>query len=499
MFDEGAIGKRYDKLTADRETFLSRARAAASLTLPFLINGEGHSQGQAKADPYQSVGAQGVTTLSAKLLLALLPPNEPFFRYRYHVPDTKRGEAEFVMSQIEKRIMDYIDDSGHRVAFSMALRQLIAAGNACLYFNPEDLKMKAYRLDRYVVKRDPMGNLLELITKEDVSPEMLPEKFKKHLEQQGKLKGDEKTLSVYTQIKRVGKQWVGKQEVCGEVVPKSTKKYPSGRLPYIVLRYSQLDGEDYGRGLVEEMMGDLKSCESLTRSIVQGAAAAAKIIFLVKPNGLTKIKSLQTAANGAYIVGQEGDVSTLKLDKTGDFSIAQQTLDKIERRVAQAFLMNSSVQRKGERVTAEEIRLLANELESALGGAYSLLSQELQKPYIILLQHHLTRKKLIPALPKDVKPVITTGTAALGRSSDLNKLNAYIELLQKLGDEGLKRTDITDLLDRAAAALGIDSLNKDERTVEQEQEQQGQQQDQQAMQEALVKSAPNMVSGMMQE
>lgn len=41
-------------------------------------------------------------------------------------------------------------------------------------------------------------------------------------------------------------------------------------------------------------------------------------------------------------------------------------------------LLNSAVQRNGERVTAEEIRYVAGELEDTLGGVYSLLSQELQ-------------------------------------------------------------------------------------------------------------------------
>ena len=31
--------------------------------------------------PYQSVGARGVNNLVAKLMLALFPPNAPFFRF----------------------------------------------------------------------------------------------------------------------------------------------------------------------------------------------------------------------------------------------------------------------------------------------------------------------------------------------------------------------------------------------------------------------------------
>ncbi|WP_416142518.1 portal protein [Escherichia coli] len=46
---------------------------------------------------------------------------------------------------------------------------------------------------------------------------------------------------------------------------------------------------------------------------------------------------------------------------------------------------NSAVQRTGERVTAEEIRYVASELEDTLGGVYSILSQELQLPLVRVL------------------------------------------------------------------------------------------------------------------
>ena len=41
--------------------------------------------------------------------------------------------------------------------------------------------------------------------------------------------------------------------------------------------------------------------------------------------------------------------------------------------------------RSAERVTAEEVRYMAQELETALGGVYSILSQEFQYPFVNLL------------------------------------------------------------------------------------------------------------------
>ena len=69
--------------------------------------------------------------------------------------------------------------------------------------------------------------------------------------------------------------------------------------------------------------------------------------------------------------------------------------------------MNSSIQRPGERVTAEEIRHMAAELEDALGGVYSILSQEFQLPLIRRLMYQMERNGTFPKLPQGmIRPMI---------------------------------------------------------------------------------------------
>ena len=78
------------------------------------------------------------------------------------------------------------------------------------------------------------------------------------------------------------------QEVAGIEVPNSRGTFKDGNNPFIPLRFIRIDGEDYGRGFIEEYIGDLRSLEALTQAIVQGSAASAKVLFLVRPNGTTK-------------------------------------------------------------------------------------------------------------------------------------------------------------------------------------------------------------------
>jgi len=76
-------GKLYEQLKANRSPFLMRARDCAKYTIPTLIppfDGSNKTGAIYYPTPWQSMGARGVNNLAAKLLMALFPPNTPFFK-----------------------------------------------------------------------------------------------------------------------------------------------------------------------------------------------------------------------------------------------------------------------------------------------------------------------------------------------------------------------------------------------------------------------------------
>lgn len=471
---------RYGTLETSRSGVLDRARDAAKLTIPTLMPPSGHSETSKLPTPFQGIGARGVNNLASKLLLALLPPNSPFFRLQIddfaleqltQQPGMRAG-VEKALNKIERSVMTEIETTAIRVSAFEALKQLLVAGNVLLYI-PREGGMRVFRLDRYVVKRDPMGNVLEIITKEDVAPDALPPEVQGLLENVST--ANQKTVELFTHIVRKAKQWAVRQEVNGKEVPGSRGTYPLDKTPWIPLRFTKIDGEDYGRGYVEEYYGDLVSLEALTQAIVEGSAAAAKMLFLVNPNGTTNAKTIAEAPSGAIRSGNAEDVSVLQAEKFADFRIAFQTIEMIQQRLSFSFLLNTAIQRAGERVTAEEIRYMAGELEDALGGTYSILSQEFQLPLVNRLIHTMERAKRLPTLPKGiVRPSITTGLEALGRGHDLNKLDTFLARVGQLGPEGLGRLNMGDLITRVGTSLGIDmdGLVKSEEEMAQLQQQQ---------------------------
>ncbi len=477
----GTAQGRYQSCAINREVFLERARDSSELTLPTLIPPKTSSNVTKYPTPYQGIGARGVNNLASKLLLALVPPNAPFFRMKiddFVIKDLEgdqnlKTEIESGLSQIEKAIMTDIEIKADRVAIFEALKQLIVAGNVLLYV--ADTGLRVFSLERFVCKRDPMGNVKEIITKESLSPNTLEPELQQAIEP--RLDADEKSVDLYTYIYRDKNKFHVYQEIKGIEVPKSRGTFPLDASPYIPLRWNRVDGEDYGRGFVEEYFGDLKSLEGLTKAIVEGSAAASKVLFMVSPNGTTRARKLAESPNGAIIEGSANDVSVLQLNKFADFRIAYDAMNKIEGRLQYAFLLNASVTRDAERVTAEEIRLMAAELESSLGGVYSILSQEFQLPFIMRKLRMMEKSGKLPQLPKNtVQPSIITGLEALGRGNDRNKLISFLSTLaQTLGPQVIEQfVNIPDAIKRLATSEGIDpdGLIKSPEQIQQEMAQQ---------------------------
>lgn len=503
----GNAEKRYDELEGLRTPFLHRAQDAAKLTIPSLLP-ENRGNAQKLATPWQGIGARGVNNLASKLLLALIPPNSPFFRMlvdtftlkKLEEDKSLKTEIESALGTIERATMSEIETSGDRVQLFEGLKHLIVTGNVLLFVDKGSLKV--FHLDKYVVKRDPMGNVLEIITKEFISPNTIPKRIRQAVKQKMSEEGDEKTAAIYTHIKRVNDKFVVHQEVMGEEVPGSKGNYPVDKTPWLALRFTRIDGEDYGRGFVEEYYGDLKSLEKLTKAIVEGSAAAAKVLFLVNPNGTTRARTLAKAPNGAIREGSTRDISVLQLDKFNDFRVTLEAMQKIEQRLSYAFLLNSSVQRKGERVTAEEIRYMASELEDALGGVYSILSQELQLPYVNRRMAIMQKQGRLPRLPKGVvKPSIVTGLEALGRGHDLRKLDLFLQGLgEAIGMDAVKEyVNLGDYITRRATAVGIDTeglIKSDEEIAANRQQMQQQATMNQLAPEAMKQGGAIMQEGM---
>lgn len=483
--------QRYRALQSDRDNYLDRGRAAARLTVPYLIptsNEPRRENNETFVLPWNGIGARGVHNLSSRLLLALLPPTESFFRFTVDEVAMQKQEAammeqgatedqvaqmkseiELALNRLELSVLRSIETSNDRVAIHEALVHLIVAGNCLLYVSEDGLK--CFHLNRYTLLRDSMGNPVEAIVCEELSYEALPTSIRNAMEQEddelkGILDGEvpvpkyDKSVRVYTHIVWEGKRVTWHQELKGREIEGTRGSASVESSPWLPLRLIRVDGSSYGPGYVESAcIADLQTVEALSQAVTEGALVSAQVKHLVKPSGVTNAKQLAEAANGAYLPGNPDDVFTVQVQKGNDLNVAMAALQRIEARLAQAFMLADM--RDAERVTAEEVRLQALQLENSLGSIYAILTVEFQSKYIARKLELFTRSGGMTRLPEGlVRPMVSVGLAAVGRGNDLEKTARFMQILQQtIGPEGLAQYVIpTELIRRLASSMGISPL-----------------------------------------
>ena len=493
--ENSSAASRYARLASDRTIFLDTARDCAKLSLPYLLTSTGVVNGQKLPTPWQSIGAKGANVMASKLMLSLFPVTATFFKLQINDGklasdpqlDVKiKSEIDLSLSKMERVIMQHIAESQDRVVLHQAMKHLIVTGNVLVYMGSSGVKL--YPLDRYVVCRDGEGQPTEIVTVESINRQFLPKEFQKPKSSINRVDDNTATPSVdvtvgedeaavYTWAKLQDGQWRWRQEVDGEIIEDSYGKAPKTQTPWLPLRFNIVDGEDYGRGRIEEYLGDLKSLEGLMQAMVEGSAASAKVVFLVSPSATVKPATLAKAGNGAIIQGRQEDVSVVQVGKQADFGTAYQMITQLTQRLSEAFLILTV--RQSERTTAEEIRATQQELNEQLGGIYGNLTTELLQPYLQRKLFVLQRSKILPKLPKGVVfPTVIAGIEGVGRGQDRESLMMFLQTVsQALGPESMQKfVDPEEAIKRLAAAQGIDTV-KLVKTAEQRQ-----QEDQQARQ-----------------
>lgn len=430
MAFSGNAPGRWTQLDGARRSFINRCELYASYTLPKLCLPNGYDQNVNElSHDFQAVGAQSVNHLANKIMLALFAPSRPFFRLDPS-PDMKReiealgvepAKIVEMLAQGEKEAVTTLDRMALRPKLYEAIKQLIVLGNTLLCLEDDTARVVGIR--KYCVRRSLSGALLELMIADKVLFDELEPAVQATVSRYANYPGD-REVTLYRWIKRnaVG-DYVMEQWVDAYQLPKEFNgKWPLEKLPYRVLTWDLSDDAHYGTGLVEDYKGDFAGLSTLTKSQVMGAVLASEFRWLVNPAGMTKPEDFEQSENGAAIPGQKDDVTLVQSGKSGDLQITMNMSAEYVTRIGRGFLLGTAMVRDAERVTAEEIRMQANELETSLGGAYSRLAADCQIP----MAYWLMEMVGLGVNGSGFKPSIVTGLEALSRTGDLEELKLWL-------------------------------------------------------------------------
>lgn len=417
---------RWTQLDGRRTSLITRCEKYAGYTIAKLCTPTGYDQqSQELQHGFQAVGAQAVNHLANKIMLALFAPSRPFFRLdpteelRSQIQSVGMDEAELtkMLTEGEKAAIRRLDSMGLRPKLYEAIKHLIVTGNCLLHWMDDGVRVRGIK--EYVVRRSMSGKVMECMTLDKVMFDELDQEVQAFAAKVlGQTRDREQEVSLYTWIKRLPtgdysvEQWVNQYQL----PQKFNGKYPEDQLPYSILTWDLSDDAHYGTGLVEDYAGDFAGLTMMSKAQITGAILASEFRWLVNPGGMTKVEDLEESENGSAIPGVDGDVSIVQSNKSGDLQYVSAVGGEYIQRIGRGFLLGTAVTRDAERVTAEEIRMQANELETSLGGAYSRLAIDFQMP----MAYWLLRLIGFKVANRFVRPSIVTGMEALSRTGDLD-------------------------------------------------------------------------------
>lgn len=443
MADKYSFGRPardlYERLSRSRDGVLQKARELAEISIPTLFPPDGYEPGDRLPPPNQSINSRCLNSLASKLMLTAAPPGKPILKFNileHRMQDDIDANPELYamvdqgLQRREEAHRKRLEATNIRSALTLAFKQLLGGGN--ILWQHEDINQPVvHMMDKYVVKRTKNGFARDIILKETVEFMDLEGSDRQFVRLVQKQNGTEpktkdpydETVDIYTcQRWDIDTHaWYYWQEYEGQMLPDSEVEIDGDDAPilyaaWLIPRF----GHNWGGSYSEEYEGDMYIVENHQGSLNDGAEFAALLYLFLRPGAPTSKKTIEEARNGKVLTGVNTDLTAFSLEKARDFAFVDSNLEKAIARLAAAWLMMTSIQRDAERVTAEEWRILANELDGAMGGLYSELAQGFQRHVIrrFLVLHEEDDDK-IPPLPKDVISVgVVTGIDAMGRNED---------------------------------------------------------------------------------
>lgn len=482
------IADRYMALHAKRSEVLDRARLCAAMSHPWVLPPDGHSSGDRLPENYQSIVSRGIGNVAGRVLGAMYDPSRPWFRM---LPSTAvqselRDDPER-LSEIQRRLFAYeltiqaalesppknSNGRGPRSyggSFLSQKRQSIIQSlitGDTLEQLTDDYRLKVIRRDKYVTMRDSSCDPFLHIIQESVDPLTLSDdqlaKTELDIKKLKKKPSDERAETMHTSVEwqPYSRKWVITQEVNEKKINVSEDTVS----PFFCASLELVAGEDYGRGLVEINLGNVRSLDTLMLRMLEGAAYSAKVLWAID-HGSETTEDDMLRDSGSVIRarvggGQIQDIAALSANKGFDFRVVFEMIRFLEEQLGKAFLLESETAPTGEAGRSPvSWQRIATELQGSLGGLYAPLADRSQGPLLDRMIYQLTRDKILPKLdPGLIQYRVVTGLYALSREA---KMQAYMGVVNTVAGlaqyypEVARRLNPDAVIDAAVRYANID-------------------------------------------
>lgn len=443
-----SLAGHWQHLDGVKGDLLDRCEQYARWTVPSIFPTDDNARTDTPEESEKgnvAIGARLVNHLSHRIVDTMFPNDKPFFAVtltpeakRKFFADAQPEEKEALdegLIEAENAAMRELNLTSYRPVAVNAVSLQIVTGNALIYRTPEGDRV-VYSIRDYCVSREISGKVREVMLRDCKTFGMLPEELQAQIEaattRKGKSFKHDTKVELYTYYWFEGGKWHMRQAVDEVEIEEAKTSYKIADFPCLVLAWNLGRGDHYGRGLVEDYAVSFHNIDVMTEAMIDLIGVAADIKFLVNDMSSFDVDAWNNAKRGEYVPGKEGDISVPQYKFAVEVQFIGEAIAKLERELAQAFLLSSAGVRDAERVTAEEIRFFAREIESAFGGLYSRLALDWQRKEAEYLLSQIDFQTYLPSGDEAFETSVVTGLESLSREGKLDALRIAIADLQML-------------------------------------------------------------------
>jgi hypothetical protein len=378
------IQERFNRLQAELSGLLATKREAAALSVPTELPPAAWTPDTELERPLSGEPCKAIGVLIGNLVNATVPSNgTSIFTMKVATDELRPEEAALLNSfevPVRNAAMDILRSSNLRSVLYDIYRALVVVGDVCVE-QVDTQTFAVHRLDNFVAHRTKDGKVHELIVREWVDPETMPDKWRGATLTSGVTMGVRRMESLFTSLKRnADGEYDQVVEFRGNTVETGKIKV----LNYYPLRARGQPGSDVGVSICEDIIGSLRGLQCAELAQLEGLAANSEFRLMVDPHGITQLSDMELSVNGQWCGGRSADVGVVQLGNPIQVQLTQTAIDKYVRTIQAAMSYGRYYsQTSRDRVTAAEVAVDAKDREGGVSGVLTNIGKELLGPMIL--------------------------------------------------------------------------------------------------------------------
>lgn len=170
--------------------------------------------------------------------------------------------------------------------------------------------------------------------------------------------------------------------------------------PCIISRFSKLSGEMYGRSPAMKALPDIKTCNQMMKTWLEGAQLTVNPALQAPDEGVLMPIRLTPGAINYYRADSKDRIEPINIGARPD--IGTQVIEMLHNNIKSAFYIDQLHLVESDRMTATEVMQRRDEQLRSMSPILGRLQYELLAPIIMRVFGIMARRKLIPPAPNEL-------------------------------------------------------------------------------------------------